>query len=192
MDHCWPLRKKFGAFGSKIYPSPSEGRRRFVIVIPSSRAPSWTHQIQARGTGSGPWGCRVSLGLPVSGCCAAPLSLTALRVCVALLWWALIDMRSPKQRNAAVCKLQVGYGQGCSRTEGTSEAAPEAVRQAVGGGCQSGWGRLPSVTNAIEAGTCHQGHWLGIGWAPPPPFQCIPCYGPSSPPQKKKRSEGPV
>ena len=38
-----------------------------------------------------------------------------------------------------------------------SEAAPEAVRQAVGGGCQSGWGRLLSVTNAIEAGTWRQG-----------------------------------
>ena len=41
--------------------------------------------------------------------------------------------------------------------EETSEAAPEAVRQAVGGGYQSGWGRLLSVTNAIEAGTCRQG-----------------------------------
>ena len=42
---------------------------------------------------------------------------------------------------------------GCIRRAGTSEAAPEAVRQAVGGGCQSGWGRLLSVTNAIEGGT---------------------------------------
>ena len=31
---------------------------------------------------------------------------------------------------------------GCIGREGASEAAPEAVRQAVGGGCQSGWGRL--------------------------------------------------
>ena len=45
---------------------------------------------------------------------------------------------------------------GCIGREGTSEAAPEAVRQAVGGGCQSGWGRLLSVTNAIEADTCRQ------------------------------------
>ena len=52
---------------------------------------------------------------------------------------ALRDVRSP--------------GQGCSRREGASEAAPEAVRQAVGGGCPSGWRRLLSVTNAIEAGT---------------------------------------
>ena len=37
--------------------------------------------------------------------------------------------------------------------EGTSEAAPEAIRSAVGGGCQSGRGRLLSVTNAVEAGT---------------------------------------
>ena len=28
---------------------------------------------------------------------------------------------------------------------------------AVGGGCQSGWGRLLSVTNATEAGTWRQG-----------------------------------
>ena len=46
--------------------------------------------------------------------------------------------------------------------EGTSEAAREAVGQAVRGGCQSGWGRLLSVTNAIEAGTCRQGDG---GWA---------------------------
>ena len=52
--------------------------------------------------------------------------------------------------------------QGCIRREGTAEAAPEAVRQAVGGGCQSGWGRLLSVTNAIEAGTWRQGD---SGWA---------------------------
>ena len=47
-----------------------------------------------------------------------------------------------------------GLPQGRIRGEGISKAAPEAVRQAVGGGCQSGWGRLLSVTNAIEAGTC--------------------------------------
>ena len=51
---------------------------------------------------------------------------------------------------------------GCIGREGTSEAAPAAVRQAVGGGCQSGWGRLLSVTNATEAGTWRQGD---SGWA---------------------------
>ena len=53
--------------------------------------------------------------------------------------------------------------QGCIRSERASEAAP-AVGQAVGGGCQSGWGRLLSVTNAVEAGTCRQGD-SGWGWA---------------------------
>ena len=38
---------------------------------------------------------------------------------------------------------------GCIGRERTSEAAPEAVRQAVGGACQSGWGPLLSVTHAI-------------------------------------------
>ena len=52
--------------------------------------------------------------------------------------------------------------QGCVRREGTSEAAPEAIRQAVGEGSRSGWGRLLSVTNAIEAGTWRQGD---SGWA---------------------------
>ena len=70
-------------------------------------------------------------------------------------------------------------GRRCIRREGTSEAAPEAVRQAVGGGCQSGWGRLLSVTNAVELGTCGQGDtgWAssrGWGWGWPPPFECIP------------------
>ena len=50
-----------------------------------------------------------------------------------------------------------GWEQGYIGREGTSEAAPEAVRQAAGGGCQSGWGRLLSVTNASEAGTCREG-----------------------------------
>ena len=68
--------------------------------------------------------------------------------------------------------------QGCIRREGTSEVAPEAVGQAVGGGCRSGWGRLLLVTNAIEAGTCRQGD---SGWALAGRpggggglFQCIP------------------
>ena len=55
-----------------------------------------------------------------------------------------------------------GGGQGCIGTEGTAEAAPETVRQAAGGGCGSGWGRLLSVTSAIEAGTLRQGY---SGWA---------------------------
>ena len=75
--------------------------------------------------------------------------------------------------------FRVRGGQGYNRREGTSEAAPEAVRQATGEGCRSGWGRLLSVTNSIEAGTWRQGD---SGWAmagrggggPPPPFQRIP------------------
>ena len=56
-----------------------------------------------------------------------------------------------------------GLGQGCVGRKW----APEAVRQAVGGGCQSGWGRLLSATNAIEAGTWGSGgQWLGILRAP--------------------------
>ena len=46
--------------------------------------------------------------------------------------------------------------------KGRDEAVPEAVRQAVGGGCQSGWGQLLWVTNAIEAGTWRKGD---SGWA---------------------------
>ena len=47
--------------------------------------------------------------------------------------------------------------QGCITRERASEAAREVVRQTVGGGCQSDWGRLLSVTNAVEAGTWRQG-----------------------------------
>ena len=70
-------------------------------------------------------------------------------------------------------------GQGCIRREGTSEAAPETVGQAVGGGCQSGWGRLLSVTNAIEGDVSRQGD-RGWAWAGRPGgrgFQCIPASG---------------
>ena len=48
--------------------------------------------------------------------------------------------------------------QGGIRRAGTTEA----VRQAVGGGRQSGWGRLLSVTNAVDAGT---GRQADRGWA---------------------------
>ena len=69
--------------------------------------------------------------------------------------------RSSKQR-VNCGSLSATWPQGCIRREGTSEAAPESVGQAVGGGCQSGWGRLLSVTNAVEPGTCRQGD---SGWA---------------------------
>ena len=52
---------------------------------------------------------------------------------------------------------------------GASEAAPEAVRQAVGGGCQSGWGQVMSGTNAIEAGVRGTVAGHRVGALPPPP-----------------------
>ena len=62
------------------------------------------------------------------------------------------------------CAMGAGGGQGCMRREGASKEAPGVIRQAVAGGCQSGWGRLLSVTNAVEAGTWRQGD---SGWAYP-------------------------
>ena len=74
--------------------------------------------------------------------------------------------------------------QGCIRRGGASESAPEAVRPAVGGGCQSGWGggggggpsvhkRCPVQCNAIP---------LGRSPRPRAPFgTCVPVrHGPSS------------
>ena len=64
---------------------------------------------------------------------------------------------SPWVRASATwCVQRSGQPQRCIRRERTSEAAPEAVRQAVGGGCQSGWGRFLSVTNATQAATWRQ------------------------------------
>ena len=72
-----------------------------------------------------------------------------------------------------------GDGQGCSRRQGTSEAAPEAVRQAVGGGCQSGWGGycrlqmpLKPALGVRETVTGHRLRALKGGGLPP--FQCTP------------------
>ena len=65
-------------------------------------------------------------------------------------------------RSPAHYPLNHRGGGGCIRREGTSERLQKRlVRQAVGGGCQSGWGRLLSDTKAIEAGTCRQGD---SGW----------------------------
>ena len=90
------------------------------------------------------------------------------------------QVRNVDGNNACRCSnkgVALAGGQGCIRREGTAGVTPEAVRQAVGGGCQSGWGRLPSVTNAIEAGTWRQGDsgwaWAGrpgAGGGSPPPF----------------------
>ena len=89
------------------------------------------------------------------------------------------------QHRSTIC--QPPPPQGGTRREGTSEVASEAVRQAVGGGCQSGWGRLLSVTNAIEAGTWCQGDcglsigwalWTGEGGAKAPPLPMHPCHPP--------------
>ena len=92
----------------------------------------------------------------------------------------LVSARSDGPDHAdGLSATYVSHVQRCIRREGAPEAAPEAVRQAVGGGCQSGWGRLLSVTNAIEPDIWRQ--WLGAGrepWkggeGPPPPFHCIP------------------
>ena len=62
--------------------------------------------------------------------------------------------------------------------EGALEAAPEAAKQALGGGCQSGWGR----TNAILALAVREtvtGHRLGSleGGAGYPPLPMRPWGG---------------
>ena len=49
--------------------------------------------------------------------------------------------------------FEQGVGRGCTRRGGASEGAPEAVRQAVGGGCESGLGRL-DLLQAIGAFLC--------------------------------------
>ena len=71
-----------------------------------------------------------------------------------------------------------GGTQGCSRKEGTSEGAPEAVRQAVGGGyCRLQMPLKPALALRETR--------LGAGWALwkrgggyLPPFQCIPGFTP--------------
>ena len=78
----------------------------------------------------------------------------------------LVHKYTTAVRQVSVLRSAVRVGgrglRGCIRREGTSEAARGAGRQAVVGGCQSGWRRLLSVTNAIEAGAWRQGD---SGWA---------------------------
>ena len=63
------------------------------------------------------------------------------------------DLRNGTSRRGAG-----GRGQGCIRREGTAEAAPEAVRRAVGGGCRSGWGAVTARPPPLMH-----------SWVPPPP-----------------------
>ena len=60
-------------------------------------------------------------------------------------------------KGRAAPQVSAGVQQRCIGRAAALEEAPEAVRQAVGGGYQSGQGRLLSVTNAIEPGTCRSG-----------------------------------
>ena len=69
--------------------------------------------------------------------------------------------------SAAACR---SVGQGCVGREGTSEATPEAVRQAVAGG----FCRLQMPLKLVLASGRQ---WLGVGWAPwrgGRGLQCIP------------------
>ena len=79
--------------------------------------------------------------------------------------------------------------QGCIRREGTSEAAPEAVRQAVGGevakAVGGGYCRLQmalslalALTGTVAGQRPGALEWGGGGYLPP--FQCIPA--PTPPP----------
>ena len=82
-----------------------------------------------------------------------------------------------------------GGGQGCIRREGTSEAAPEAVRQSVGGGCQSGGEgycrlQMPLKPAIAVTGTV-AGRRLGAldaggGGVPAPPSNAFLGWGPPS------------
>ena len=88
--------------------------------------------------------------------------------------WAVTGLRHESRVREEQRKPHGGGQQGCIGREGTSEAASEAVRQAVGGDCRSGWGRLLSVTRATEAGTWGTvGAVEGGGGGGLPPFQCI-------------------
>ena len=79
--------------------------------------------------------------------------------------------------------------QGRIRREGTPDAAPGALRLAVGGGCQRGWGgycRLPvPLKLALSVRGTVAGHRLGAlgGGGRLPLFQCIPAPPPNSQPK---------
>ena len=91
-------------------------------------------------------------------CPAPPLLLRLPHPRPALEWGGggqqrLLVMPRPHRPNSNCCCHKCATAASCPTgalgREGASETAPEAVRQAVGGGCRSGWGRLLSVTNAI-------------------------------------------
>ena len=103
---------------------------------------------------------RCTAGVPGPAAVVAPES--AGRRCGDLRGWAQVAFWGPVVQTAPPPRL--------------AQCGP-----AVGGGSQSGWGRLLSVTNAIEAGSWRQGD---SGWALAGRpgggllyFQCIPGWG---------------
>ena len=128
----------------------------------------------SRVSRGGPTECRRWWVSPGGMCIGPPYRRTRMMgcpVCPCVGGCERLELRSNTRTATLVRRWQ-----GCIRREGTSEAVPEAVRQAVGGGCRSGWGRLLSVTHAIEAGICRQGDTSWVypgrpeGGVPPPPF----------------------
>ena len=100
-----------------------------------------------------------------------PSTARALRKRIAVCCWPLRQRcpvasrpRVPLTSRSGHLSLSGGRGGGLGgiRREGASEVALQAIRKGVGGGCQSGWVRLLSVTNAMKVGTCRQGDG---GWA---------------------------
>ena len=128
------------------------------------------------------WGlCRLLRGSFSGPCCALPSAFRSPTACLTVSVGTRSSLRmlrlrpvlllvslAPPKKNMTTARGRFssfqrgGGGAGCIRREGTSEVVPEAVGQAVGGGCQSGWGRVLSVANDIEPGTCRQGD---SGWA---------------------------
>ena len=74
------------------------------------------------------------------------------------------------------------HTQGCIRRKGASEAAPEAVSQAVAGGCQSGYCQLQMPLKlALGVRGTVAGHRLRALGGYLPRFQCIPAPPSPSP-----------
>ena len=125
--------------------APGPAARGSAATLPSSCTPSPARVWATASNPLGAWSCGLRCP-PQWQKCAIQVQY---RVMVLLL-------------EAIFEECAEEIGKGASRDALESEAAPEAVRQAVGGGYQSGWGRLLSVTNAIEAGTWCLGD---SGWA---------------------------
>ena len=105
-----------------------------------------------------------------------PFGTTA-RVCAPV---AAVCPHAPCHARAGLCAVLSLLFRDAFEGEGPQRRPQQRLGMRLEGFAKAVGGRVLSVTNAVEGGTCRRGRWLATSWAPrvwgvPPPFPMHPC-----------------